>query len=368
MTMLSSRVLSGLLLSACLVGASGCISNAIAIAFTNAPNGGREAVDPERPVAAIYDRSDELEVPGPPQVSLAYWVMEPGPAKVSFIRDSEQTAAPAAAPGWRYVDSKERPGKGLVRTERGPTAPGAEARATVVVLHGWASQVRTTDTLWHLSATLADAGCRVILPDLRGHGDSTGEYVTSGFREVEDLSALLDHVEAQHGPSPLPVGVIGHSYGGGVAIQWAAHDSRVQGVVGLAPLADIRPSMLPGVRAFARQFRPISWFFYLNWAVNQQAINEAQAKIEERTGTDMATNNALYQITRVEVPVLILQGAEDEATPLEGAEKLRDANPDRVELVVYPKGRHTSFLRDDFTDIEPRLRAWVDGLADSQAR
>ncbi|MEM9419154.1 MAG: alpha/beta fold hydrolase [Planctomycetota bacterium] len=365
MPLKSSRLLSGFALLICLLGSTGCVSSAIAIAFTNAPNGGRESIDPERPVPAIYDGAEELEVPGPPPISLAYWVMEPGPAKVTFIPEQIDPPTPAPTPGWRYVDSKHRPGKGVVRTERGPAKQATAPRATVLVLHGWASQVRTTDTLWHLSATLADAGCRVILPDMRGHGDSTGEFVTSGFREVEDLSALLDHLEADGDQPPLPVGVIGHSYGGGVAIQLAARDPRIQRVIGLAPLADIRPSMLPGVRAFARQFRPISWFFYLNWAVNQQAIEDAQRKIEERTGTDMATNNALYQISRVEVPVLILQGAQDQATPLEGAEKLREANSDKVELVVYPEGRHTSFLRDDFADIEPRLRAWVDALAAS---
>ena len=229
----------------------------------------------------------------------------------------------------------------------------------MILLHGWGTQVRTADYLWHVGATLADAGCRVIVPDLRGHGDSTGAFITSGLREAQDLSVLLDRFHEDG----VPVGVVGHSYGGGIAIQFAAHESRVGGVVGLAPLADIRPSMLPGARAFAREKRPLTWFLYLNWAIDQRAIDDAQQKMFARTGADLAQNNALYRIQRVDVPVLIFQGAKDPATPLAGARKLRDANPKRVELVVYPDAHHTSFLRDDFADLEPRLRAWVDRLA-----
>ncbi|MEM9916171.1 MAG: alpha/beta fold hydrolase [Planctomycetota bacterium] len=363
------RILCGSMLVVLVTQSTGCVSDAIAVAFTNPPNGGRETVDPDRPTLEIYDAAGQLNVPGPPEATLAYWVMEPAPAKVSLIPQSpEATATPPRHPGWRSADAKYRKNQGFVRTQRGPADTNQPAVATVIVLHGWASKVRSSDTLWHLSATLADAGCRVILPDLRGHGDSTGEYVTSGYREVEDLSALLDHIQQTYGQADAPntpVGVIGHSYGGGIAIQFAAHDPRVERVVGLAPLADIRPAMLPGVRMFARRFRPISWFFYLNWAIDQKAITEAQQKMEERTGADLAKNNALYRVQKVHVPVLILQGGQDDATPLAGAERLRDANPEAVELVVYPEAGHTSFLRDDFDDVEARLRTWVDGLTET---
>lgn len=358
-----ARVVASLALLLSLVFASGCVSHVIAKAFTDAPNGGRETVDDDRPSPAIYDDRGQLDVPGPPEATLAYWVMEPGPGRVTFVPENAPPPAANSLSGWRFVDSEIREGKGFIRNERGPVNAETPPQATVLLLHGWGSQTRSSDSLWQLSTTLADAGCRVILPDLRGLGDSTGEFVTFGFREVEDLSALLDYVE-ENLPGGLtePVGVVGHSYGGSIAIQLATHDSRVKRVLGLAPLADIRTSMLPGVRLFARRLRPIAWVFYLNWAIDQKAIDKAQRIMQQRTGTDFSTNNAFYQITQATVPVLILQGGKDEATPLYEAEKLRDANPHRVELVVYPEANHTSFLRDDFEDVERRLRGWIDAL------
>ncbi len=369
MKWIASCLVVGLFLVSLLAHSTGCVSGAIATAFVSAPNGGRDTVDPDRPLPAIYDSLGQVEVPGPPPATLAYWVLEPGPAIITAVPDDADHPILDARPGWRFAESKQREDTADWRIERGPIDSATPPGAIVLLMHGWASNVRTTDTLWQISATLADAGCRVILPDLRGHGDSTGQIVTSGFREVEDLSVLLDHIHALYPDDiTLPIGVAGHSYGGGMAIQFAAHDARVRRVLALAPLADVRPSMLPGVRFFAKRFRPISWFFYLNWAIDQKAIDEAQLKMEERTGADLSVNNAVYQVARLDIPVLILQGGEDPATPLDGAQRLLEANPAAVELIVYPDAGHTSFMRDDFDDIEPRLRSWVEGLVASGPR
>ena len=349
-------------LIACVSALPGCVSNMIATAFTDAPNGGRTELDTTRVGPAIYDHAGQVSVPGPPPVELAYWIMEPALAKIELLPADDVEQLPNDPPGWRYVDAKLRPEEGFYRIRRGPIEPDA-ALATVILLHGWDTQVRSTDYLWQVSATLAANGCRVILPDLRGHGDSTGTFVTSGFREVQDLSVLLNHLE-ENGKISGPIAVAGHSYGGGIAIQFAAFDPRVERLLAFSPLVDIRPVMLPGVRAFAKQKRPVAWFFYLQWVLNQSTIEKAQLKMQERTGADMAIHNAQYQISNIEVPALVLQGGQDLATPQAGAEKLREANPQKVELVIYPQAGHSSYFRDNFTDVKAHLEQWVNGLVE----
>jgi pimeloyl-ACP methyl ester carboxylesterase len=89
---------------------------------------------------------------------------------------------------------------------------GPPDRPTVVLLHGIAGSSHTWDHVVPLLAT----DLRVIAPDLLGHGASAkprGDYSLGAFASgVRDLLDLID-IER--------VTVVGHSLGGGVAMQFA---------------------------------------------------------------------------------------------------------------------------------------------------
>jgi pimeloyl-ACP methyl ester carboxylesterase len=106
-------------------------------------------------------------------------------------------------------------------------AAGAQ-RGTAVLIHGM-----TSDSLasWYitLAAPLAQAGLRVLLFDLRGHGHSacppTG-YALNDF--TADLHALIEDVWQVDGA----VHLFGNSFGGTVAFTYAAqHPGKVAGLV-----------------------------------------------------------------------------------------------------------------------------------------
>jgi pimeloyl-ACP methyl ester carboxylesterase len=82
----------------------------------------------------------------------------------------------------------------------------------VVLIHGMA---RSSDTWEHVMPALAGR-FTVVAPDLLGHGDSAkprGEYSVSAHANVlRDLLAALGHAHAT---------LVGHSFGGGVAMQLA---------------------------------------------------------------------------------------------------------------------------------------------------
>jgi pimeloyl-ACP methyl ester carboxylesterase len=89
----------------------------------------------------------------------------------------------------------------------------------VVVLHGWAL---AQHTYRNVVETIAAQGCRVIAPAMPGFGGSgelpNAEFSLSGYAEW--VIDLLDALEIDE-----PVVVVGHSFGGGVAIR-LAHDHR----------------------------------------------------------------------------------------------------------------------------------------------
>ena len=93
----------------------------------------------------------------------------------------------------------------------------------VVLLHGLSSSCR----IWDLTAPLLARDFRVVAVDQRGHGLTDRPDSTYSFEEVcGDLGALLAALRFER-----PV-LVGHSWGAGVALQFAAEDAEdVRGLV-----------------------------------------------------------------------------------------------------------------------------------------
>lgn len=80
-------------------------------------------------------------------------------------------------------------------------------------------------------------GANVLLFDNRGRGESDGHFTSLGYFETLDALAAVDYAAAR---SAAPVGIIGYSMGGSVAIMAAAQDARVGAVVADSPFASQR--------------------------------------------------------------------------------------------------------------------------------
>ena len=75
--------------------------------------------------------------------------------------------------------------------------------------------------------------------DLRGHGESGGQYFTFGYHEWQDVSGLLNYLEARQDGSATDVTLIGISAGGAVAVSAAARDPRIKRLVTIVSFADL---------------------------------------------------------------------------------------------------------------------------------
>ena len=103
---------------------------------------------------------------------------------------------------------------------------GPAGAPTVVCVHGIG-----TDSLasfyFTVAKPLADAGLRVVMYDLRGHGRT--ERPPTGYTlddYVDDLSGVLDRVDARE-----PVYLVGNSFGGTIAFSFAVRQpERVAGI------------------------------------------------------------------------------------------------------------------------------------------
>ncbi len=113
----------------------------------------------------------------------------------------------------------------VMRVPRSATAAGPPG-APVVMLHGIV--IDNLSSFFYTLAQQVSVDHEVVLYDLRGHGRS--ERPLSGYAvadHVADLGGLLDALGIDE-----PVILLGNSFGGGVALNFAmAHPERVAGLV-----------------------------------------------------------------------------------------------------------------------------------------
>ena len=134
------------------------------------------------------------------------------------------------------------------------TVRSAGAGSPVLLLHGFPD----SGTLWEaVTPHLVAAGYRVIIPDLRGFGDSDAPTAVREYRleyVVADLVALLDRLCPQE-----PVRVIGHDWGAVAAWCLAmAHPERVRAQL-VDSVGHPREYALSGLEQKRKGFYTIAW-------------------------------------------------------------------------------------------------------------
>lgn len=220
------------------------------------------------------------------------------------------------------------------------------AKGTIVLLHGICM---TKESMLAWALYLSSAGYRTVLVDLRGHGASTGDYITYGYRERDDLVAVLDSLE-KRGLSVGKVGVLGISYGAVMGMQWAARDPRVEAVVALAPFSEARRAVASFVRDVVGGPLSLLSPARLNAAIDQAA---GQAGFAWK---DVDVWDAVEKITH---PVLFYHGAYDSLLPVWHSANLRSLARPGSRLVITPDDDHMT-LAMRLEPMSAETLAWFD--------
>ena len=114
---------------------------------------------------------------------------------------------------------------------------------SLLLVHG-----TTADhTTWRVSGPLLAKRFRVVAMDRRGRGASADGEAYSIEREFDDVAAVVDTLATEAG---RPIDIVGHSYGGRVALGAALRTASLRRVVAYesAPTNDGPSYLPPGVR------------------------------------------------------------------------------------------------------------------------
>ncbi len=228
----------------------------------------------------------------------------------------------------------------------------------VLLLHGLAGSSKTWDAVIHTLGTTHD----VIAPDLLGHGESAkpmGDYSLGAFASgLRDFLAVLD---------VSSVTIVGHSFGGGVAMQLAYQHPHVvdrlvlvgSGGLGREVSWLLRMLSLPGFeyvmpfgfpkpmveagtsvgRFFGRrglrsQKLGEMWRAYssLAGASNRTAFVRTMRGVIEPGGQTVDARDRLYLAARV--PTLIVWGDRDAIIPVEHGQRAHELiESSRLEII-----------------------------------
>lgn len=102
-------------------------------------------------------------------------------------------------------------------------AESSQTRGVLILVHGVGG---CKEHFVALGAKLAKQGIASVLFDERAHGESGGEYCTYGYYEKQDIKEIVDYVKSKY--TDVPLGIMGNSLGGAVAIQALETDTRIE--------------------------------------------------------------------------------------------------------------------------------------------
>lgn len=260
---------------------------------------------------------------GPPNAQLAVAELAPGDYHVRYISGIRTNWE-----GKKFLTMK-------FRSDTNDDFTPLKEPATIIILHGY---MMYKETMAPWAAALAQAGFRVVLVDLRGHGASTGDTVTYGKYETEDLIQMLDYLKAK-GLCDDKVGVLGLSYGATLALHWAARDPRVQTVVAIAPYNHPEDA----ARRLAKEVKvPIS----------PKALNGAMALAAQRLDLKWDDWSGEVAMHNLKEPVLLIGGGHDRIAIPEDIATLEKAAPKGSKVIMVPGVNHfvLGFLLHELAD------------------
>jgi uncharacterized protein len=227
-----------------------------------------------------------------------------------------------------------------VQLEGWRCAAAAPRLGTIVYLHGIADNRASAAGVIQ---RFLPRGFDVIAYDSRAHGESQGDACTYGFFEKSDLHNVLDTVEGG------PIVLVGTSLGAAVALQEAADDRRVSGVVAAETFSDLR--------TIATERAP---FFF-----SAGTISAAFRRAGEEGHFNVDAVSPRTAAATITAPVLLIHGAADVETRPEHSQRVFDALKGPKRLIMVPGASHNGSLRGEAWN---EIERWIDQVVTPQTR
>jgi pimeloyl-ACP methyl ester carboxylesterase len=213
--------------------------------------------------------------------------------------------------------------------------PNESTTRSVILLHGFGGNKGTMLAV----AEMLAGDFNVLAMDVRGHGESGGLWTSVGHFERYDAVAAARHLD-QRGFGPI--GALGISMGGAIALLAAAESPLIQAVVADSAFSVLRHAVLGNARL--RGYPP---------GIAEISAVAACRTVAARLGHPPGGSDPIHAIGHISPrPILLVHCACDLMIPLNEAQALYAASGDPCELWVIPDLAHakSSSVVEEYQD------------------
>jgi pimeloyl-ACP methyl ester carboxylesterase len=217
--------------------------------------------------------------------------------------------------------------------------------------------------IWGAQVRALSGGLRVVALDLPGHGRSDGPGMVSIDAYTESVAEALSSLGS-------PVVLVGHSMGGGIALQLALQwPESVAGLVLLGTGGRLRvaPSLLAGLQTdFGGAVTTIAGMAFAPATTSSIQMRGKRDLFATGAATLLGDFRAcdsfdvLARLGEIRVPCLVLCGSEDRLTPPKYSESLARGIPG-ARLEVIPSAGHMAMLEQPAA-VSQSILSFVPGL------
>ena len=212
----------------------------------------------------------------------------------------------------------------------------------IIVCHGFGSG---KDNYAAFGTMAAAAGYAVLVPDLRGHGESGGELDGNMFN---DVAASLQYLHTRPEVNPMGLAIRGTSMGGWLALHTAGYLRDISPVIAYCPASETTMQVLVEEVSMVQRGHASPLVPPKPPRVNVNSLLQLLYKVD-----------VLKAARRIQPrPLLLVHCEGDEVVPAHLTRRLYDSVAEPKTLWLLPGGDHHFAQHDPETD--SRVLGWLD--------
>ncbi|HEV2014373.1 MAG TPA: alpha/beta hydrolase [Candidatus Dormibacteraeota bacterium] len=258
-------------------------------------------------------------------------------------------------------------------------AEGTPHQWTFVVVHGLGEH---GGRYQHFAEWFTPLGATVYAMDHRGHGRSGGQrgHAPSLDALLEDIDQVVVRARSESGG---PVVLVGHSFGGLLAIAYALrHQDHLDRAVFSAPLLKVKVKVPAWKRGLANVLPKVAPRMSLSNEVDPDVLSHDPANARAYRSDPLVHDRitaGLYGDTiargeefiaraaELRLPFLLLHGRDDQVVDPIGSQRFfaRATAPDRA-FCLYPGLYHEIFNEVDHEQVFQDIHSWLTQRTDAQ--